>query len=115
MSLKKYLLGSAAVFGALVEARTGTRAKPPSVTNQIQSLQHQVRYLNEAMQSLQSQVVQTWRNAAMTSETVTEMKMAPAPASPAGSAIVKMINGEPATAPLSGRSKHARPHGPVAL
>lgn len=103
MSLKTYLLGSAAVFAALV-AVAPAHAQSASVNSQIQALQDQVRYLNQQLQSLQSQVVQTQRNAAVTSETVTEMKTAPAPASPVGIAIVKMVNGEPVFSSADGEN-----------
>jgi len=96
MSLKKYLLGSAAACGALVLVAPAHAQSAGALNSQIQSLQYQVRTLNQRLQDLQTQVIQTQRNTAVTSETVSEMKEAPAPKpSGVGNAIVKMLNGEP--------------------
>ena len=80
MSLKTYLLGSAAICGALSAIAPAQAQSSASVNGQIQVLQEQVRALNQQLQNLQSQVVQTQRNAAVTSATVADMKTAPAPA-----------------------------------
>ena len=67
MSLKKYLLGSAAVFGALVAVAPGTRAK--HVGNQSNPVVAGPGPLPQpAIASLQSQVVQTQRDAAVTAD-----------------------------------------------
>lgn len=104
MSLKTYLLGSAAIFSALIGVAPAHAQS--SLNGQIQSLQEQVRALNQQLQNLQSQVVQTQRNAAVTSATVADMKSAPAPApaSAAGSAVVKMVNGQPVFSTADGQN-----------
>ena len=103
MSLKTYLLGSAAIFSALIGIAPA-HAQSSAINSQIQSLQEQVRALNQQLQSLQTQVVQTQRNTAVTSAAVADLKAAPAPASAAGSAVVKMLNGEPVFSTADGQN-----------
>lgn len=103
MSFKAYLFGSVALCGALV-AIAPAHAQSASVTAQIQALQNQVRLLNQQLQDLQSQVVQTQRNAAVTSETVTEMKTAPAAAPAPSGVVVSMPNNRPTLATADGQN-----------
>jgi phosphate-selective porin OprO/OprP len=91
-------------------------AQSAAVLSQIRSLKDQVRLLNQQLQSLQSQVVQTQRNAAVTSETVTQLKAAPAPA--ANGVVVSMPNNRPTIATADGQnsiSLTGRVHWDVAL
>src|SRR6185437_11629672 len=58
----------------------------------------------QQLENLQSQVVQTQRNQAVTNETVTQMKATPVtPANPVGAAVVKMLNGRPIISSADGR------------
>jgi phosphate-selective porin OprO and OprP len=102
MSLKTYLLGSAAICGALSAIAPAQAQSSASVNGQIQALQEQVRALNQQLQNLQSQVVQTQRNAAVTSATVADMKTAPAPA--ASGVVVSMPNNRPTISSADGRN-----------
>lgn len=95
MSLKKYLLGSVAVCGALAVIAPAHAQSAVTLNRRIRALQDEVRSLNQQLQNLQTQVIRTQRNAAVTSETVREMKAAPTKPSPAGGAIVKMLHGRP--------------------
>ena len=105
MSLKTYLLGSAAVFGALTAIAPAHAQSTATLNRQIEALQEQVRALNQQLQNLQSQVVQTQRNQAITSETVTQMKAAPAPA--ASGVVVSMPNNRPTLSTADGRNSIA--------
>jgi phosphate-selective porin OprO/OprP len=105
MSLKKYLLGSAALCAALASIASAQAQSTTSVNNQIQALQDQVRLLNQQLQNLQSQVVQTQRNTAVTSEAVTQLKAAPAPA--ASGVVVSMPNNRPTISTADGRNSIA--------
>src|SRR5689334_14499446 len=100
MSLKSYLLGSAALCGALTLIAPAHAQS--SLTRQIEALQDQVRALNQQLQALQSQVVQTQRNQAVTNETVTQMKTTPAPA--ASGVVVAMPNNRPTIGTADGRN-----------
>ena len=103
MSLKMYLLGSAAIFGALTAIAPAHAQSSASLNRQIEALQEQVRALNQQLQNLQSQVVQTQRNQAVTNETVTQMKATPA--APAASGIVaSMPNNRPTLSTADGRN-----------
>jgi phosphate-selective porin OprO and OprP len=104
MSLRKYLLGSVAVCGSLALVAPAHAQSSGQLNSQIRTLQDEVRALNQQLQNLQSQVVQTQRNAAVTSETVQEIKSAPAPKPAADSVIVKMINGEPVFSTADGQN-----------
>ena len=102
MSLRKYLLGSAAVVGALALVAPAHAQSSASVNAQIQALQDQVRSLNQQLQGLQSQVVQTQRNAAVTSATVADMKTT-APAGASG-IVVSMPNNRPTISTADGQN-----------
>jgi phosphate-selective porin OprO and OprP len=102
MSLKKYLLGSAAACAALVLIAPAQAQSTGSVNNQIQALQDQVRLLNQQLQNLQSQVVQTQRNAAVTSAAVADIKSAPAAS--ASGVVVSMPNNRPTISTADGQN-----------
>lgn len=102
MSLKTYLLGGAAVCGALSAIAPAQAQSSGALNSQIQALQEQVRALNQQLQNLQSQVVQTQRNAAVTSATVADMKAAPASA--ASGVVVSMPNNRPTISTADGRN-----------
>ncbi|HLI20398.1 MAG TPA: porin [Stellaceae bacterium] len=103
MSLRKYLLGSAAVIGALASVAPARAQSSAQLNAQIQALQDQVRALNQQLQSLQTQVVQTQRNQAVTSATVADMKATPAPAGSSG-IVVSMPNNRPTIATADGQN-----------
>ena len=102
MSLKKYLLGSAAACAALVLIAPAQAQSTGSVNSQIQALQDQVRLLNQQLQNLQSQVVQTQRNAAVTSAAVADIKSAPAAS--ASGVVVSMPNNRPTISTADGQN-----------
>ena len=105
MSLKKYLLGSAAACAALASVVPAHAQSGAALNAQIQQLQDQVRALNQRLMDLQSQVVQTQRNQAVTSETVTQMKTAPTPAVAAPSGVVvSMTNNRPTISTADGQN-----------
>ncbi|HEY3917087.1 MAG TPA: porin [Stellaceae bacterium] len=104
MSLRKYLLGSAAACGALALVAPAQAQSSASLNAQIQSLQDQVRALNGQLQNLQSQVVQTQRNQAVTAETVTQMKTTPAPAAGPGGIVASMPNMRPTLSTADGQN-----------
>lgn len=103
MSLKTYLLGSAALCGALAAIAPAHAQSSATLNSQIQALQEQVRALNQQLQSLQSQVVQTQRNAAVTSATVADMKTA-APAASSGGIVASMPNNRPTLSTADGQN-----------
>jgi phosphate-selective porin OprO/OprP len=104
MSLKTYLLGGAALCGALSAIAPAHAQSSAALNNQIQALQDQVRALNQQLQNLQSQVVQTQRNTAVNSAAVADMKAAqPAAAAPSG-VTVSMPNGRPTFSTADGRN-----------
>ncbi|HEY1505085.1 MAG TPA: porin [Stellaceae bacterium] len=105
MSLKSYLLGSAALCGVLTAVAPAHAQSNAALNGQIQALQDQVRALNQQLQNLQSQVVQTQRNAAVTSATVADMKAAP-PAAASG-VVVSMPNNRPTLSSADGRNSIA--------
>ena len=105
MSLRKYLLGGAAVIGALAMVAPAHAQSNASVNSQIQALQDQVRLLNQQLQGLQSQVVQTQRNTAVTSAAVADMKTA-TPASSSG-VVVSMPNNRPTISSADGQNSIA--------
>jgi len=102
MPLKSYLLGSVAACGALAAIAPAHAQSSASLNNQIQALQEQVRALNQQLQNLQSQVVQTQRNQAVTNETVTQMKTAPAASS--SGVVASMPNNRPTLSTADGRN-----------
>src|SRR5262245_53937506 len=102
MSLKTYLLGSAALCGALSAIAPAHAQSTATLNRQIEALQEQVRALNQQLQNLQSQVVQTQRNQAVTNEAVTQIKAAPAPA--ASGVVASMPNNRPTLATADGRN-----------
>ena len=102
MSLKTYLVGSAAIAGALTAVAPAHAQSTATLNRQIEALQEQVRALNQQLQSLHSQVVQTQRNKAVTAETVTQMKATPAPA--ASGVVASMPNNRPTLSIADGRN-----------
>ncbi len=105
MSLKTYLLGSAALCGALTAVAPAHAQSSATLNNQIQALQEQVRALNQQLQNLQTQVVQTQRNTAVNSAAVADMKSAPPPA--ASGVVVSMPNNRPTISSADGRNSIA--------
>jgi phosphate-selective porin OprO and OprP len=109
MSLKTYLLGGAAVCGALTAVAPAHAQSSASLNGQIQALQEQVHALNQQLQNLQSQVVQTQRNTAVNSAAVADIKAAQ-PATPTGGAsgvVVSMPNNRPTISSADGRNSIA--------
>lgn len=92
MTLKKYLLGGVAVCGALALVAPAQAQTAGTLNSQVQSLQDQVQQLNLQLHNLQGQIHETQQNQAETQQTVSKMKSS---SGGLGSAIVKMIHGEP--------------------
>ncbi len=101
ISIRHILLATAAVCAPCVAA-IDAHAAGPTLNQQVEMLQDQVRALNQQLQQLQSQVVQTQRNAAATSAAVADIKSAPPPA--ASGVVVSMPNNRPTISTADGQN-----------
>jgi phosphate-selective porin OprO/OprP len=104
MSFKSHLLGGVAACGAIATVAPAHAQSSSALNSQIQALQGQVRALNQQLDNLQSQVVQTQRNEAVTNEAVTQIKAVPP--TPSG-VVVSMPNNRPTFATADGQNSIA--------
>ena len=104
MPFRTYLLGSAALAGALALASPVKAQTNAAFTNQIQALQEQIRQLNQQLQNLQTQVNQTQQNQAQTQRSVDQMKAQPQTAAAPGGIIASMPNNRPTLSTADGQN-----------